>query len=167
MAKQNKKSKRPAVKKGTFGRLFRYLFQHYGLRLIVVMICIVISAAASVVATVFLQRLIDECIVPGISSGMGAVQNLLTHILLTMMAFYILGVVAAFIYNRIMATVTQGTLKNLRDDMFNGMETLPIKYFDTHPHGDIMSTYTNDTDAIRMLIGALPIFRSFRRRRHH
>ena len=158
MAKQNKKSKRPAVKKGTFGRLFRYLFQHYGLRLIVVMICIVISAAASVVATVFLQRLIDECIVPGISSGMGAVQNLLTHILLTMMAFYILGVVAAFIYNRIMATVTQGTLKNLRDDMFNCMETLPIKYFDTHPHGDIMSTYTNDTDAIRMLIGqSLPM----------
>ena len=158
MAKQNKKDKRPAVKKGTFGRLFRYLFQHYGIRLIVVMICIVISAAASVVATVFLQRLIDECIVPGISSGMGAVQNLLIHILLTMMAFYILGVVAAFIYNRIMATVTQGTLKNLRDDMFNGMETLPIKYFDTHPHGDIMSTYTNDTDAIRMLIGqSLPM----------
>ncbi len=158
MAKQNKKGKRPAVKKGTFGRLFRYLFQHYGIRLIVVMICIVISAAASVVATVFLQRLIDECIVPGISSGMGAVQNLLTHILLTMMAFYILGVVAAFIYNRIMATVTQGTLKNLRDDMFNVMETLPIKYFDTHPHGDIMSTYTNDTDAIRMLIGqSLPM----------
>ncbi len=158
MAKQNKKGKRPAVKKGTFGRLFRYLFQHYGIRLIVVMICIVISAAASVVATVFLQRLIDECIVPGISSGMGAVQNLLIHILLTMMAFYILGVVAAFIYNRIMATVTQGTLKNLRDDMFNGMETLPIKYFDTHPHGDIMSTYTNDTDAIRMLIGqSLPM----------
>jgi len=158
MAKQNKKGKRPAVKKGTFGRLFRYLFQHYGIRLIVVMIGIVISAAASVVATVFLQRLIDECIVPGISSGMGAVQNLLAHILLTMMTFYILGVVAAFIYNRIMATVTQGTLKNLRDDMFNGMETLPIKYFDTHPHGDIMSTYTNDTDAIRMLIGqSLPM----------
>lgn len=158
MAKQNKKGKRPAVKKGTFGRLFRYLFQHYGIRLIIVMICIVISAAASVIATVFLQRLIDECIVPGISSGMGAVQNLLTHILLTMMVFYILGVVAAFIYNRIMATITQGTLKNLRDDMFDVMETLPIKYFDTHPHGDIMSTYTNDTDAIRMLIGqSLPM----------
>lgn len=158
MAKQNKKGKRPAVKKGTFGRLFRYLFQHYGIRLIIVMICIVISAAASVIATVFLQRLIDECIVPGISSGMGAVQNLLTHILLTMMVFYILGVVAAFIYNRIMATITQGTLKNLRDDMFDVMETLPIKYFDTHPHGDIMSTYTNDTDAIRILIGqSLPM----------
>ena len=158
MANHAKKNKRPAAKKGTFGRLFRYLFDHYGMRLIVVMLCIIVSAAASVIATVFLQRLIDECIVPGISSGMGAVQNLLVHILLTMAVFYVLGVLAAFTYNRIMATVTQGTLKHLRDDMFYGMETLPISYFDTHPHGDIMSTYTNDTDAIRMLIGqSLPM----------
>lgn len=158
MANHAKKNKRPAAKKGTFGRLFRYLFDHYGMRLIVVMLCIIVSAVASVIATVFLQRLIDECIVPGISSGMGAVQNLLVHILLTMAIFYVLGVLAAFTYNRIMATVTQGTLKHLRDDMFYGMETLPISYFDTHPHGDIMSTYTNDTDAIRMLIGqSLPM----------
>lgn len=158
MANHAKKNKRPAAKKGTFGRLFRYLFDHYGMRLIVVMLCIIVSAVASVIATVFLQRLIDECIVPGISSGMGAVQNLLVHILLTMAVFYVLGVLAAFTYNRIMATVTQGTLKHLRDDMFYGMETLPISYFDTHPHGDIMSTYTNDTDAIRMLIGqSLPM----------
>lgn len=158
MANHAKKNKRPAAKKGTFGRLFRYLFDHYGMRLIVVMLCIIVSAVASVIATVFLQRLIDKCIVPGISSGMGAVQNLLVHILLTMAVFYVLGVLAAFTYNRIMATVTQGTLKHLRDDMFHGMETLPIPYFDTHPHGDIMSTYTNDTDAIRMLIGqSLPM----------
>ena len=158
MANHTKKNKRPAAKKGTFGRLFRYLFDHYGMRLIVVMLCIIVSAVASVIATVFLQRLIDECIVPGISSGMGAVQNLLVHILLTMAVFYVLGVLAAFTYNRIMATVTQGTLKHLRDDMFHGMETLPIQYFDTHPHGDIMSTYTNDTDAIRTLIGqSLPM----------
>ena len=158
MANHAKKNKRPAAKKGTFGRLFRYLFDHYGMRLIVVMLCIIVSAVASVIATVFLQRLIDECIVPGISSGMGAVQNLLVHILLTMAVFYVLGVLAAFTYTRIMATVTQGTLKHLRDDMFYGMETLPISYFDTHPHGDIMSTYTNDTDAIRMLIGqSLPM----------
>lgn len=158
MENHAKKNKRPAAKKGTFGRLFRYLFDHYGMRLIVVMLCIIVSAVASVIATVFLQRLIDECIVPGISSGMGAVQNLLVHILLTMAVFYVLGVLAAFTYNRIMATVTQGTLKHLRDDMFYGMETLPISYFDTHPHGDIMSTYTNDTDAIRMLIGqSLPM----------
>ncbi len=128
------------------------------MRLIVVMLCIIVSAVASVIATVFLQRLIDKCIVPGISSGMGAVQNLLVHILLTMAVFYVLGVLAAFTYNRIMATVTQGTLKHLRDDMFHCMETLPIQYFDTHPHGDIMSTYTNDSDAIRTLIGqSLPM----------
>lgn len=158
MANHAKKNKRPAAKKGTFGRLFRYLFDHYGMRLIVVMLCIIVSAVASVIATVFLQRLIDKCIVPGISSGMGAVQNLLVHILLTMAVFYVLGVLAAFTYNRIMATVTQGTLKHLRDDMFHCMETLPIQYFDTHPHGDIMSTYTNDTDAIRTLIGqSLPM----------
>lgn len=158
MANHAKKNKRPAAKKGTFGRLFRYLFDHYGMRLIVVMLCIIVSAVASVIATVFLQRLIDECIVPGISSGMGAVQNLLVHILLTMAVFYVLGVLAAFTYNRIMATVTQGTLKHLRDDMFHCMETLPIQYFDTHPHGDIMSTYTNDSDAIRTLIGqSLPM----------
>lgn len=158
MANHAKKNKRPAAKKGTFGRLFRYLFDHYGMRLIVVMLCIIVSAVASVIATVFLQRLIDECIVPGISSGMGAVQNLLVHILLTMAVFYVLGVLAAFTYNRIMATVTQGTLKHLRDDMFHCMETLPISYFDTHPHGDIMSTYTNDSDAIRTLIGqSLPM----------
>lgn len=158
MANHAKKNKRPAAKKGTFGRLFRYLFDHYGMRLIVVMLCIIVSAVASVIATVFLQRLIDKCIVPGISSGMGAVQNLLVHILLTMAVFYVLGVLAAFTYNRIMATVTQGTLKHLRDDMFHCMETLPIQYFDTHPHGDIMSTYTNDSDAIRTLIGqSLPM----------
>lgn len=158
MANHAKKNKRPAAKKGTFGRLFRYLFDHYGMRLIVVMLCIIVSAVASVIATVFLQRLIDKCIVPGISSGMGAVQNLLVHILLTMAVFYVLGVLAAFTYNRIMATVTQGTLKHLRDDMFHCMETLPISYFDTHPHGDIMSTYTNDSDAIRTLIGqSLPM----------
>ena len=96
MANHAKKNKRPAAKKGTFGRLFRYLFDHYGMRLIVVMLCIIVSAVASVIATVFLQRLIDECIVPGISSGMGAVQNLLVHILLTMAVFYVLGVLAAF-----------------------------------------------------------------------
>ena len=75
MANHAKKNKRPAAKKGTFGRLFRYLFDHYGMRLIVVMLCIIVSAVASVIATVFLQRLIDECIVPGISSGMGAVHK--------------------------------------------------------------------------------------------
>ena len=139
--------------KGSFGRLIKYLFRYYPVHLIVVMICIVISACASVVATAFLQRLIDECITPGIASGMSAVRDKLVTILLTMAVIYIMGVIASFIYTRIMAVVTQGTLKHFREDMFDRMETLPIKYFDTHAHGDIMSTYTNDTDALRQMIG--------------
>lgn len=137
----------------TFFRLMSYLFHYYRLHLIVVTVCIVISSCASVVATVFLQRLIDECITPGISEGMGAVWIKLVSILTTMAVIYILGVAAAFLCTRIMAVVTQGTLMHMRNDMFSGMQTLPIRYFDTNSHGDIMSTYTNDTDAIRQLIG--------------
>lgn len=140
-------------RKGTFGRLMRYLFSHYKVHLIVVVFCIIVSALASVVATVFLQRLIDECITPGITSGLAAVWQDLIRLVLTMAALYICGVVCGFIYTRIMAVVTQGTLKNLRNDMFDKMQDFPIRYFDTHAHGDIMSTYTNDTDAIRQLIG--------------
>lgn len=144
--------------KGTFGRLMGHLFAHYKAELIVTAVCIVISSAASVVATVFLQRLIDECITPGITLGLSSVWEHLLSILTTMAVIYVLGVAASFTYTRIMARVTQGTLRNLRNDMFERMETLPIRYFDTHAHGDIMSTYTNDTDAIRQLIGqSLPL----------
>ena len=140
-------------KQSSFGRLIRYLFRYYPARLIITMVCIVISSCASVAATAFMQRLIDECITPGISSGMAAVWEQLVSILTLMGVIYVSGVAAAFIYTRIMAVVTQGTLKHFRVDMFDRMETLPIKYFDTHAHGDIMSTYTNDTDAIRQMIG--------------
>ena len=140
-------------KQGSFGRLIRYLFRYYPVHLIVTMVCIVISSCASVAATAFMQRLIDECITPGITSGMDAVWKQLVSILTLMGMIYVMGVAAAFIYTRIMAVVTQGTLKHFRVDMFDRMETLPIKYFDTHAHGDIMSTYTNDTDAVRQMIG--------------
>ncbi len=140
-------------KQGSFGRLIRYLFRYYPVHLIITMVCIVISSCASVAATAFMQRLIDECITPGITSGMDAVWEQLVSILTLMGVIYVMGVVAAFIYTRIMAVVTQGTLKHFRVDMFDRMESLPIKYFDTHAHGDIMSTYTNDTDAIRQMIG--------------
>ncbi len=138
---------------GSFLRLIKYLFQYYPIQLIVVMICIVVSACSSVVATAFLQRLIDECITPGIAAGMSTVQTRLIHILIAMGVVYAMGVVGSFLYTRIMAVVTQGMLKHFRVDMFDRMETLPIKYFDTHAHGDIMSTYTNDTDALRQMIG--------------
>lgn len=140
-------------KQHSFGRLVRYLFSHYKIQLIVTLICIVISSFSSSIATIFIQRLIDECITPGVNQGFEAIAGKFTSILLTMGFIYICGTVASIIYNQIMAIVTQGTLKNLRKDMFDKMQTLPVKYFDTHAHGDIMSTYTNDTDAIRQLIG--------------
>lgn len=152
--KRNKQSIQP----GTLKRLLGFILAHYKIRMVVVVICIISSAVASTVATVFMQRLIDECITPGISTGMGAVWQQLVSILSTMAIFYLFGVAASFTYTRLMATVTQGTLKNLRNGMFNRMETLPIRYFDTHAHGDIMSNYTNDTDAIRQMIGqSLPM----------
>ncbi len=149
---EEKKMKKTA-KPGSFKRLIKYLFHYYPVHLIVVMICIIVSACASVISTAFMQRLIDECITPGITSGLDAVWSKLVSIILTMGIIYAMGVIASFIYTRIMAVVTQGTLRHFREDMFDKMETLPIKYFDTHAHGDIMSTYTNDTDAIRQMIG--------------
>ncbi len=139
--------------KGTFGRLLKVILKSYRAQLAVVAVCIVVSALASTVATFFLQRLIDECIEPGIRQGLGAVWEPLLSILLTMAGIYGLGIVASFTYTRLMAEVTQGTLRNLRNDMFGRMESLPIRYFDTHAHGDIMSNYTNDTDAIRQMVG--------------
>ncbi|MCC8067239.1 MAG: ABC transporter ATP-binding protein/permease [Clostridiales bacterium] len=146
-------SKNTEKKQGSFLCLIKYLFRYYPVHLGIVMVCIVISACSSVVATAFLQRMIDECITPGITSGMAAVWNKLLSILTAMGVIYVMGVVASFIYTRIMAVVTQGMLKHFRIDMFDQMESLPIKYFDTHAHGDIMSTYTNDTDALRQMIG--------------
>lgn len=140
-------------KQQSFGRLLRYLFSHYKIQLIVTLICIVISAFSSSIATIFIQRLIDECITPGVNQGFEAIEGKFTSLLLTMGFIYICGTIASIIFNQIMAIVTQGTLKSLRNDMFDKMQTLPVKYFDTHAHGDIMSTYTNDTDVIRQLIG--------------
>lgn len=150
-------------KQHSFGRLVQYLFLHYRIQLIVTLICIVISSFASTIATIFIQRLIDECIIPGVNQGFEPVAGKFTSILITMGLIYICGAIASFIYNQFMAIVAQGTLKNFRNDMFDKMQTLPIKYFDTNAHGDIMSTYTNDADAIRQLIGqSLPtLFQSF------
>ena len=145
MEKQNKKN-------GTFGRLLRYIYKNYRVYMITVIICIIIAAAASVVQTVFLQRLIDTCILPGLENGFESIRQPFMQTILSMITLYVFGVAAAFTYTHLMATVTQGTLKHLRVDMFDKMQSLPIKYFDTHAHGDIMSTYTNDTDAIRMMV---------------
>ncbi|WP_287385916.1 ABC transporter ATP-binding protein [Lachnospira sp.] len=146
-------NKKNVEKDNTFGRLIGYIFKHYAPQLIVTIICIIIAALASVIATIFLQRIIDEVITPAMGIGMDSVWSKFIGIIITMGVIYILGVIASFTYTRLMANVTQGTLMHLRNDMFERMQTLPIKYFDTNAHGDIMSTYTNDTDAIRQLIG--------------
>ncbi len=143
----------PPMQPGALKRLIKYIFTRYKVSLFIVVICVIVSALASVIANAFLQRLIDNCITPGLTLGLSAVWKDLISILVAMGAVYLLGVVSSFLYNRIMVTVSQGTIKRMRDDMFDKMQTMPVRFFDTHAHGDIMSTYTNDTDATRQLIG--------------
>ena len=114
-------------------------------------VCIFVSVIANVQGTMFMKNLIDLYIMPLIGQSSPDFGPLLGAIL-KVAVFYMIGVLATFSYNRIMVYVTQGTLKNLRNDMFHHMESLPIKYFDTHAHGDIMSIYTNDIDTLRQMI---------------
>ena len=134
-----------------FKRLMAYIFKNYGIHFIIVLICIVLSVVASIQGTLFMQRLIDDYIMPMIGQETPDFSNLLREIV-RVAGFYLVGVAATYAYNRIMVTISQGTLKNLRDDLFEHMEKLPIKYFDTHSHGDIMSIYTNDIDTLRQMI---------------
>ena len=115
-------------------------------------ICIIISAVASLGSSIFIKTLIDDIIEPGIKYGFDSVKDDLLKLSIIMGIIYLVGILASFIYNRLMAIITQGFLAKLRLDMFNHMETLPIRYFDTHQHGDIMSCYTNDIDALRQMI---------------
>ena len=140
-------------------RLLNYVFRRYSWRLLLVAVCIVISAVSNVIVNAFMAQLIDTVILPGILNGLSSVAKGLASIITTMVVFDLLGVVSAIIYPQLMATVGQGTIKNLRDDMFDNMETLPIRYFDSHTHGEIMSAYTNDVDTIRQLVGSsIPSF---------
>ena len=134
-----------------FSRLMRYVFRKYGIHYFIVLICIIVTVMASVQGTLFLQTLIDDYIAPLIGQANPDFSNLL-HAIMRVGGFYLLGAVSAFVQARIMVYVTQGTMKSLRDDLFAHMEKLPIKYFDTHSHGDIMSVYTNDIDTLRQLI---------------
>ena len=144
------------VKKGTFGRLLKTLFKYYKWRVIAIFACIAISSIGSLVSSIYMQMLVDDVITPALGSvgGLSAeIQGRLIGLIIMMVVAYTLVTLCSFLYTRIGATVTQGMLYHFREDMFAKMQTLPIKYFDTHAHGDIMSTYTNDTDATRQLIG--------------
>ena len=134
-----------------FKRLMTYMFQNYLPHVIVVVICIFLSVFASIRGTMFMQTLIDGYITPMIGQENPDFSGL-ANAILRVACFYAVGALAAYVQNRIMINVSQGTLKSIRDDMFYKMESLPIKYFDTHAHGDIMSCYTNDIDTLRQMI---------------
>ena len=136
---------------GAAGRLFRMIVQGNALRLVVVLIAIVVSAVASVGASVFLESLIDDYIKPLLLMENPVFDQLL-RALMGMACLYAAGLIATYLYNRIMVTVSQRTLKSIRDKMFSHMQSLPIRYFDTHAHGDVMSVYTNDVDTLRQMI---------------
>ena len=141
-----------------FMRLLAYIMKNYAVHCILVVICIFITVLASVQGTWFMQTLIDGYILPLIGQADPDFSGLL-HAIMHVAIFYLIGALASYIYTRIMVNVSQGTLKNLRDDMFTHMEELPIRYFDTHYHGDIMSTYTNDIDTLRQMISqSMPQF---------
>ena len=133
------------------GRVMAYVGKKYKLHLIVVVIGIFVSVLANVQGTMFMKTMIDDYIVPLVQADTPDFGPFGMAIL-RVAAFYLIGVVFAYLYNRLMIYVTQGTLRDLRNDMFAKMESLPIKYFDTHPHGDIMSVYTNDIDTLRQMI---------------
>ena len=136
--------------KKTLFRLLSYM-KPYRLHLVFVFICIAVSAFASVMSSLFLKSLIDDYISPLLLESNPNFSGLL-YALLQMAVIYIIGAFSTLFYNRTMAVVSQGTLKKIRDEMFEHMQTLPIKFFDTHTHGDIMSFYTNDTDTLRQMI---------------
>ena len=136
--------------KHTFKRLLRY-FKKYRFQFIFVIICIIVSSIIQVIAQLYLKTLIDDYITPLIGASNPSFEPLLRFIVF-MAGIYFCGVVSTFLYNRVMINVSQGVLKDIRDEMFNHMQTLPISYFDTNTHGDIMSRYTNDTDTLEQMI---------------
>ena len=151
MARHKIEVKRGSVMK-TLGKLLKYMFHYYRWQLILVICCIAVTAVAGISSSIFLEILTDDVITPGLEQGFEAVKGTLYTIIGIMAGIYVFALICSFTYNRMMAVITQGFLKHVREDMFNNMEKLPIRYFDTNTHGDIMSYYTNDVDALRQLI---------------
>ena len=146
--KNAKKVENPGV---LLKRLMGYIMKHYGAAFVTVLICILISVICNVQGTMFMQTLIDDYIVPMLKDGSRDFSGL-AHAITRVAGFYAIGVAVTLLYSQIMVNITQGTLRSLRDDLFTHMQDLPIKYFDTHAHGDIMSVYTNDIDTLRQMI---------------
>ena len=147
--KQSRPEKTSATK--LISRVIRYMLHYYKIPFLLVIVCILITAIATVVGATFPQTLVDDYITPMFANGSDDFSGLAAD-LLQLACVMAVGVITAFSYNRIMVNVSQGTMRHLRDDLFRKMEALPIKYFDNHAHGDIMSVYTNDVDTLRQLL---------------
>lgn len=163
MKDNNMETKRPPKPKMDFkvlGRVMGYIIRNYKFRLIFVIICIILSTLSSVAGNLYLETLIDDYIVPLVGAENPVFTGLL-HAIGTMIIIYLVGVISSFIHSRLMVTISEGTLKDIRDEMFIKMQKLPIRYFDTNTHGDIMSRYTNDTDTLsEMIAQSIPQFLS-------
>lgn len=147
---------KPTAKKGTLRRLLKLLFSEYKWQLSGVFLCIIVSTGASTASSLFLNKFISQIEI-GIGSGWSAAASGIFRLIIFMAVIYLFGVAASYLQARTMAIVTQSFLNSTRKKMFDRMERLPIKYFDTHPYGDIMSYYTNDIDTLRQLVSqALP-----------
>ena len=146
------------IEKKTVKRLLSYIFRDYKKQFLVVIVCIIISSVASVAGSLFFEVLIDDYIEPMIGVD-NPVWTGLFKALSFMAIIYGFGIVSTFIYNRVIAKISQGVLRNIRNEMFVGMQKLPIKYFDTHTYGEVMSYYTNDADTLREMISrSIPQF---------
>ncbi|WP_373163990.1 ABC transporter ATP-binding protein [Agathobaculum sp. Marseille-P7918] len=143
-----KRSKNP---KKTLARLLRYFKGGYAVQFTVVLVCILFSAVANVAGSMFLRVLIDDYIAPLLLQASPVFTGLI-HAISLMALVYLVGIVSTFLYNRIMVSISQGILKQVRDEMFERMQKLPIRYFDTHTHGDLMSHFTNDTDTLQQML---------------
>ena len=135
----------------TLKRLLAFIMKRYKFRYLFVIVCIAISSVVQVIGTMFMRTLIDDYILPMVDGRLTSFQPLI-QALTTIACVYLLGIICTYTYNLVMMYISQGVLKDIRDEMFSHMETLPIKYFDTHQHGDIMSHYTNDTDTLRQMV---------------
>ncbi|MCR5541594.1 MAG: ABC transporter ATP-binding protein/permease [Ruminococcus sp.] len=158
-------SRPPKMSKDTFkvlGRVIKFMFRDYKIHFFIVVVCIIVQAVATLVGMTYMKTLIDDYISPMLKAKEAAAEagkayiadySSLAASLGKLAALYVVGLVCSYAYNRIMVNVGQGTLRNFRNELFDNMESLPIKYFDTHAHGDIMSVYTNDVDTLRQFIG--------------
>ncbi|MBQ5363239.1 MAG: ABC transporter ATP-binding protein, partial [Clostridia bacterium] len=165
MPRPNNVPHRPRAKKGTLGRLLRFVFKDYKGLLLLEMLCIALFALVSVAPAIYVENiaaLIEEGLKAVKDTGASTsaeyvaiyegIAPRLIGTVLTMICVYVVGLLCAFTYTRLGAIITQGFLHNMRKRMFDHMQTLPVKYFDTNNHGDIMSYYTNDIDTLRQLI---------------